>query len=124
MHMLYNSLAIITLGYLEDMSYDYILSKLQTFKGTKRRYTVKTQGNNVFVDDYAHHPTAIRYVIEATRVRYPGKKIVAIFQPDRFQGERVLLKNLLKKWIKQITHISVHSQKMQNMKNGIDIDII
>ena len=49
--MLYNSLAIITLGYLEDMSYDYILSKLQTFKGTKRRYTVKTQGNNVFVDD-------------------------------------------------------------------------
>ncbi len=82
--MLYNSLAIITLGYLEDMSYDYILSKLQTFKGTKRRYTVKTQGNNVFVDDYAHHPTAIRYVIEATRVRYPGKKIVAIFQPDRF----------------------------------------
>jgi len=51
MHMLYNSLAIITLGYLEDMSYDYILSKLQTFKGTKRRYTVKTQGNNVFVDD-------------------------------------------------------------------------
>ena len=109
MHMLYNSLAIITLGYLEDMSYDYILSKLQTFKGTKRRYTVKTQGNNVFVDDYAHHPTAIRYVIEATRVRYPGKKIV-------FQGERVLLKNLLKKWIKRITHISVHSQKMQNMK--------
>ena len=82
--MLYNSLAIITLGYLEGMSYDYILSKLQTFKGTKRRYTVKTQGNNVFVDDYAHHPTAIRYVIEATRVRYPGKKIVAIFQPDRF----------------------------------------
>ena len=53
MHMLYNSLAIITLGYLEDMSYDYILSKLQTFKGTKRRYTVKTNGNNVFVDDYA-----------------------------------------------------------------------
>ena len=70
------------------MSYDYILSKLQTFKGTKRRYTVKTQGNNVFVDDYAHHPTAIRYVIEATRVRYPGKKIVAIFQPDRFSQEK------------------------------------
>ena len=91
MHMLYNSLAIITLGYLEDMSYDYILSKLQTFKGTKRRYTVKTQGNNVFVDDYAHHPTAIKYVIEATRVRYPGKKIVAIFQPHTFTRTIALL---------------------------------
>mgnify|MGYP002243272268 CR=1 FL=1 len=103
--MLYNSLAIITLGYLEDMSYDYILSKLQTFKGTKRRYTVKTQGNNVFVDDYAHHPTAIRYVIEATRVRYPVRKSLPFSNQIVFQGERVLLKNLLKKWIKQITHI-------------------
>ncbi|RHM62592.1 MULTISPECIES: UDP-N-acetylmuramate--L-alanine ligase [Coprobacillaceae] len=84
MHMLYNSLAIITLGYLENMSYDYILNKLQTFKGTKRRYTVTEDGNNIYVDDYAHHPTAIKYVIEATRVRYPGKEIVAIFQPDRF----------------------------------------
>lgn len=83
-HMLYNSLAIITLGYLEDMSYEYILKRLQTFKGTKRRYTVQEIGHNVYVDDYAHHPTAIRYVIEATRVRYPGKEIVAVFQPDRF----------------------------------------
>ena len=49
MHMLYNSLAIITLGYLEDMSYDYILSKLQTFKGTKRRYTVKISKETMFL---------------------------------------------------------------------------
>ena len=83
-HMLYNSLAIITLGYLEDMSYEYILERLQTFDGTKRRYTVQEIGHNIYVDDYAHHPTAIRYVIEATRVRYPGKEIVAVFQPDRF----------------------------------------
>ena len=69
--MLYNSLAIITLGYLEDMSYDYILSKLQTFKGTKIVILVKTQGNNIFVDDYAHHPTAIRYVIEANKSEIP-----------------------------------------------------
>lgn len=83
-HMLYNSLAIITLGYLEDISYEYILERLQTFEGTKRRYTVQEIGHNIYVDDYAHHPTAIRYVIEATRVRYPGKEIVAVFQPDRF----------------------------------------
>ena len=83
-HMLYNSLAIITLGYLENMEYEFILKRMQSFEGTKRRYTVKEVGNNVYVDDYAHHPTAIKFVIEATRVRYPGKKIVAIFKPDRF----------------------------------------
>lgn len=84
MHMLYNSLAVITLGYLENMEQDFICKRMQTFEGTKRRYTVKEIGNTIYVDDYAHHPTAIKYVIEATRVRYPGKKIVAIFKPDRF----------------------------------------
>lgn len=84
MHMLYNALAVITLGYLENMDQEYLLKRLQSFEGTKRRYTVSEIGNNIYVDDYAHHPTAIKYVIEATRVRYPGKKIVAIFKPDRF----------------------------------------
>ena len=63
----------------------------QLSKGTKRRYSVTEVGNNVYVDDYAHHPTAIKYVIEATRVRYPSKKIVAIFKPDRFSRGRSFL---------------------------------
>ena len=66
------------------MDSEYIQDKLSTFQGTKRRYSVTEVGNNIYVDDYAHHPTAIKYVIEATRVRYPGKKIVAVFKPDRF----------------------------------------
>lgn len=83
-HMLYNSLAIITLGYLENMEFGYMEKQMQTFTGAKRRYTVTEIGHNVYVDDYAHHPTAISFVIEATRTRYPNKKIVAIFKPDRF----------------------------------------
>ena len=58
-HMLYNSLAIITLGYLENMDSEYIQDKLSTFQGTKRRYSVTEVGNNIYVDDYAHHPTAL-----------------------------------------------------------------
>ena len=121
--MLYNSLAIITLGYLEDMSYDYILSKLQTFKGTKRRYTVKTQGNNVFVDDYAHHPTAIKYVIEATRVRYPGKKIVAIFQPDRFSRGARFAKEFAQEMDKADYPYFCPFPENAVKEEGIDIDI-
>ncbi len=83
-HMLYNSLAIITLGYLENMDAAFLQKQLATFEGTQRRYSVQKIGNNIYVDDYAHHPTAINYVIDATRSRYPGKKIVGIFQPDRF----------------------------------------
>ena len=84
MHTLYDTLAVITLGYEEGMEAEYLEEKLSTFEGVKRRYTVKEIGDCVYVDDYAHHPTAVKYVIEETRTRYPGKKIVAVFQPDRF----------------------------------------
>jgi UDP-N-acetylmuramate--alanine ligase len=66
------------------MDAKFIQDHLATFQGVKRRYTVKTYGDCVFVDDYAHHPTAIKYVIDETRIRYQGKKIVAVYQPDRF----------------------------------------
>ena len=72
------------------MSYDYILSKLQTFKGTKRRYTVKTQGNNVFVDDYAHHPTEIRATLTAAE-KYPHKRLVLVFQPHTYSRTKAFL---------------------------------
>ena len=99
-HMLYNSLAIITLGYLENMDSEYIQDKLSTFQGTKRRYSVTEVGNNIYVDDYAHHPTAIKYVIEATRVRYPGKKIVAVFKPRSFfTRSKICSRILLVLWI-------------------------
>ena len=92
-------------------------------KGTKRRYTVKTQGNNVFVDDYAHHPTAIRYVIEATRVRYPGKKIVAIFQPDRFSRGARFAKEFAQEMDKADYPYFCPFPENAKHEDGIDIDI-
>ena len=122
-HMLYNSLAIITLGYLEDMSYEYILNRLQTFKGTKRRYTVQEIGHNVYVDDYAHHPTAIKYVIEATRIRYPGKEIVAIFQPDRFSRGARFAKEFATEMEKADHPYFCPFPDNAKHEDGIDIDI-
>lgn len=123
MHMLYNSLAIITLGYLENMSYEYILERLQTFEGTKRRYTVTEVDNNIYVDDYAHHPTAIKYVIEATRVRYPGKKIVAIFKPDRFSRGARFAKEFAAEMDKADYPYFCPFPENAKHEDGIDIDI-
>jgi len=123
MHMLYNSLAVITLGYLENMTADYIQARLSTFEGVKRRYTVQKVGHNIYVDDYAHHPTAIQYVIEATRSRYPNKEIVAVFQPDRFsRGLR-----FAKEFADALNHADypflVHFPENAKKEPGIDIDI-
>lgn len=123
MHMLYNSLAVITLGYLENMEQNYILERLKTFEGTKRRYTIKEVGNDIYVDDYAHHPTAINYVIEATRIRYPNKKIVAVFKPDRFSRGLQFAKEFADALDKADYPFFCHFPFNAAHEEGIDIDI-
>ncbi len=58
--------------------------QLNDFKGVARRFQEQIVGSNVFVDDYAHHPTAINLMIETVRQKYPDKKIIAFFKPDRY----------------------------------------
>lgn len=123
MHMLYNSLTAITLGYLEGMDADYIEKRLSTFEGVKRRYTVKEVGNCIYVDDYAHHPTAVKYVIEATRIRYPGKKIVALFKPDRFSRIMRFAKEFASAMDLADYPYLCHFPENAKKEDGIDIDI-
>lgn len=123
MHMLYNSLAVLTLGYLEGMEAEYIERRLSTFEGVKRRYTVKEVGDCVYVDDYAHHPTAVKFVIEATRTRYPGKQIVALFKPDRFSRILRFAKEFAEAMDLADYPYLCHFPENAVKEEGIDIDI-
>ena len=61
--------------------------------GIQRRFArVFTIGKREFYDDYAHHPTEIRAVINAAKQIYKNRKIVCIFQPHRYSRVK-LLKN-------------------------------
>jgi len=52
--------------------------------------------DSVLVDDYAHHPTAIRLMIDAVRKKYPKKKIVALYKPDRYSRLQYFLDDFAK----------------------------
>ena len=82
-HMILNSLASIAVGIKLKMSLSEIEAGLSNFKGAKRRYEVEEANGNVYVDDYAHHPTEIEMTIKAAKTRFPNRKIVAIFKPHR-----------------------------------------
>lgn len=82
-HLMWNSLAVIGIGMLEGLTPEVIEEGLCSFKGVKRRFVIEEVGNNVFIDDYAHHPTEVSITIDAARKRYPDKKLVAIFKPHR-----------------------------------------
>jgi UDP-N-acetylmuramate--alanine ligase len=50
----------------------------------KRRFNEKRVGDQILIDDYAHHPTEINATIDAARQKYPDRDIVAVFQPHTF----------------------------------------
>ncbi len=59
-------------------------SAIATFQGAQRRLQVVREGLIEIVDDYAHHPTEIRAAIGALREKYPGRRLVVVFQPHLF----------------------------------------
>jgi len=71
------------LGNYMHFDHDKIEEALQSFVGPKRRYVIEEYKDTIFVDDYAHHPTEVKVTIEASRKRYPDRKIIAIFKPHR-----------------------------------------
>jgi len=58
-----------------------IVTGVRGFRGLKRRQEVRAQiGNHLVIDDFAHHPTAIREVTQSLKQRYPDKKLVVLFE--------------------------------------------
>ena len=61
------------------------------FRGVKRRQEIRGEQRGVtVVDDFAHHPTAVRGSIEALRSRFPGRRLVALFEPRTNTSRRVV----------------------------------
>jgi UDP-N-acetylmuramate: L-alanyl-gamma-D-glutamyl-meso-diaminopimelate ligase len=77
-----NALAVVACAKHCGLKNSQIQSAFDTFKGVKRRMEVRGIAGGVTVlDDFGHHPTAIRETLRALRIRYPGQHIHAIFEP-------------------------------------------
>ena len=57
---------------------------LLTCKGAKRRFSEKDFGQRIVIDDYAHHPTEMKATLQAARQKFPGRTLIAIFQPHTY----------------------------------------
>jgi UDP-N-acetylmuramate: L-alanyl-gamma-D-glutamyl-meso-diaminopimelate ligase len=81
-HNVLNSLAAMAVAHRRGVATDVLAKALASFKSVKRRMDVKGEVRNVLVvDDFAHHPTAVRATIEAARARWPGRRMWAILEP-------------------------------------------
>ncbi|MCB2198067.1 UDP-N-acetylmuramate:L-alanyl-gamma-D-glutamyl-meso-diaminopimelate ligase [bacterium] len=81
-HNLQNTLAAVAVAAILGATASDIQAALMQFKGVKRRMEVFHQANGVtFVDDFAHHPTAIRETISAAKMRWPGSTLHVLIEP-------------------------------------------
>ena len=81
-HNLANLLAAIAISHHSGVSAEAIAAALEGFEGIKRRQEIRGVKNGITVmDDFAHHPTAVRATVTAIRSFYPRNRIVAVFEP-------------------------------------------
>ncbi len=79
-----NALGAIAVGCELDLPFAAIAAALRAFQGVRRRFEVLVSSRRAtIVDDYAHHPTAVRATIAAARQYHRGELVVA-FQPHRY----------------------------------------
>jgi UDP-N-acetylmuramate: L-alanyl-gamma-D-glutamyl-meso-diaminopimelate ligase len=84
-----NVLAVIAAAESIKADRDGVREGLRTFTSVKRRMEVRGEVRGVAViDDFAHHPTAVRETIDAVRQKYSGRRIVAVFEPRSYTAQR------------------------------------
>ncbi len=103
-HNIQNALAALTAAHLIGVDFDTIVKTLESFGGIRRRFEIRHQGplhvnghstDVGIVDDYAHHPTAIAATLEAARRRYPGRRLVAVYQPHMYSRTKTFFEQFL-----------------------------
>ncbi|WP_209943711.1 UDP-N-acetylmuramate--L-alanine ligase [Paenibacillus sp. PvR133] len=89
-HNMYNAMATVISCLEAGIPFDQIAATIVEFHGAKRRFQVLGESNDILIiDDYAHHPTEIEATISAARAT--GKRIIAVFQPQRYSRTFFLL---------------------------------
>ena len=90
-HNVRNALAVFAIVELLGLARQEAADALGEFTGTSRRFQLRGEVNGISIfDDYAHHPTEIRATLAGARVRYPERRIWAVWQPHTYSRARTL----------------------------------
>ncbi len=122
-HLLLNSLGVIGIGILENVPPETIEEGLTAFTGVRRRFVVEEHGDSVFVDDYAHHPTEVGVTIDTARMRFPGRKLIAVFKPHRASRVLFFAEDFKKQLMKADEIYLCDFTSIDDKQDGTDIDI-
>lgn len=96
-HNILNALPVIAMGDLLGLDRRQIAQGLSTFRGVARRFErLGSWRGMTVVDDYAHHPTAVRVTLRTARQCFPGRRVWCVFQPHQVSRTRALLNDFVR----------------------------
>ncbi len=87
-HNVENCTAAVAIALRLGLTEKAIRDGVSTFAGVKRRFEFVHKGSQVYVDDYAHHPSEISAFLRSLRALFPGRHLTVIFQPHLFSRTR------------------------------------
>lgn len=91
-HNVRNALAALAICVDLGLPLDSVVPGLESFAGVERRFEHRGDAGGVTViDDYAHHPTEIRALLQGAAMRYPDRRLVVVFQPHQLSRTRLLM---------------------------------
>lgn len=84
-----NATAVVAMSKLLGFSENRIQIAMESFEGVKRRQEILGEPNGILViEDFAHHPTAVRETVKGIQKKYPGRKVFSIFEPRSATSRR------------------------------------
>lgn len=84
-----NATAVIAMAYLQGWELPKIHEALSGFKGVKRRQDILGEPRGILIiEDFAHHPTAVKETVAAIQNRYPSRKVFSVFEPRSATSRR------------------------------------
>ena len=92
-HNVLNTLAAVTAGLQQNLTFTEILVGLASFRGAYRRFNIVSglETPITVIDDYAHHPTEVATNLEAAKLHFKRRRIVVIFRPHTYSRTAALL---------------------------------
>jgi UDP-N-acetylmuramate: L-alanyl-gamma-D-glutamyl-meso-diaminopimelate ligase len=95
-HNVHNASMALCAAHTLGVSLEKLASILPQFRGVRRRLEVRAEAKGItVVDDFGHHPSALRESIAALRAKYPGRRLWALFEPRSNTTRRGIFQNEL-----------------------------
>ncbi len=122
-----NCLAVMIAADAWGISKEKIQEALRTFKSVKRRVEVRGEiGGVTVIDDFAHHPTAVEETLKALRLKYDGRRLIAVFEPRTWSSRLAVFQEPYGKAFSYADYVIIagvyNTSKASELGKVLDVD--